>query len=83
MPDRPPLRPARSRLAGALLALAALAGCRPVLVCEVRYDHFSGTRFRHGTKFLRWRPDKRPEACTLDQVKPRAAGPLLAHLGAG
>lgn len=41
---------------------------RPVLVCEVRYDHFSGGRFRHGTKFLRWRPDKKPRACTFDQV---------------
>ena len=30
------------------------------LVCEVRYDHFSGERFRHGTKFLRWRPEKVP-----------------------
>ncbi len=54
---------------------------RPALVCEVRYDHVSGGRFRHGTKFLRWRPDKKPEACTFDQVRPRAAGPLLAHLG--
>ncbi|HVG10679.1 MAG TPA: ATP-dependent DNA ligase [Thermoanaerobaculia bacterium] len=41
----------------------------PVLVCEVRYDHFSGGRFRHGTKFLRWRPDKKPEACTFAQVR--------------
>jgi ATP-dependent DNA ligase len=54
---------------------------RPALVCEVRYDHFSGARFRHGTKFLRWRPDKRPQACTFDQLRPRAAGPLLEHLG--
>ena len=48
----------------------------PVLVCEVRYDHFSGGRFRHGTKFLRWRPDKKPESCTFAQVKrkPTAAG---------
>ncbi len=47
---------------------------RPKLVCEVRYDHFSGDRFRHGTRFLRWRPDKKPEDCTLAQVlgsKPR------------
>ena len=41
----------------------------PKLVCEVRYDHFTGGRFRHGTKFLRWRPDKKPEMCTMDQVK--------------
>lgn len=40
----------------------------PVVVVEVQYDHFSGDRFRHGTKFLRWRPDKNPEACTLAQV---------------
>jgi ATP-dependent DNA ligase len=40
----------------------------PALVCEVRYDHFSGDRFRHGTKFLRWRPDKAPRACTFEQL---------------
>jgi ATP-dependent DNA ligase len=39
------------------------------LVAEVQYDHFTGGRFRHGTKFLRWRPDKKPKACTIDQVK--------------
>lgn len=39
------------------------------LVAEVQYDHFSGGRFRHGTRFLRWRPDKKPKACTIDQVK--------------
>ena len=39
------------------------------LVCEVKYDHFSGGRFRHGTKLLRWRPDKQPRQCTIDQVK--------------
>ncbi|HWR35136.1 MAG TPA: ATP-dependent DNA ligase [Clostridia bacterium] len=44
----------------------------PKLVCEVRYDHFSGGRFRHGTKFLRWRPDKEPKACTFEQVERRA-----------
>jgi len=41
---------------------------RPVLVCEVRYDHFSEGRFRHGTKFLRWRPDKAARQCTFEQV---------------
>lgn len=40
----------------------------PKLVAEVRYDHFTGGRFRHGTKFLRWRPDKKPAMCTTDQV---------------
>ena len=50
----------------------------PKLVVEVRYDHFSAGRFRHGTKFLRWRPDKTPRACRMEQVK--TAGPPLALL---
>ncbi|MEX2145574.1 MAG: ATP-dependent DNA ligase [Candidatus Rokuibacteriota bacterium] len=50
---------------------------RPSLVCEVRYDHFSGGRFRHGTKFLRWRPDKAPTQCTYDQLARPAAIPPL------
>jgi ATP-dependent DNA ligase len=41
---------------------------KPTLVCEVRYDHFSGGRFRHGTKLLRWRPDKKARQCTFDQL---------------
>ena len=41
----------------------------PKLVIEVQYDHFTGDRFRHGTRFLRWRPDKPPKACSMDQVK--------------
>lgn len=47
----------------------------PKLVCEVQFDHFSGGRFRHGTKFLRWRPEKKPQSCTFDQlqVAPKAA----------
>jgi len=47
----------------------------PVLVCEVRYDHFAGGRFRHGTKFLRWRPDKKPAACTYGQVRSTVSVP--------
>ena len=39
------------------------------LVVEVKYDHFSGGRFRHGTSLLRWRPDKEPRQCTLAQVE--------------
>ena len=46
------------------------------LVCEVQYDHFSGGRFRHGCKFLRWRPDKDPRRCTYDQVIPGTGGDL-------
>jgi ATP-dependent DNA ligase len=40
----------------------------PELVVEVRYDHFTGGRFRHGTTFLRWRPDKEPRQCRMEQV---------------
>lgn len=38
------------------------------LVAEVQFDHFTGGRFRHGTKFLRWRPEKKPKQCDFDQV---------------
>jgi ATP-dependent DNA ligase len=38
-------------------------------VAEVAYDHLQGDRFRHGTTFVRWRPDKRPEACRYDQLE--------------
>ena len=41
----------------------------PRVVVEVAYDHFTGGRFRHGTKLLRWRPDKKPRQCTMDQVE--------------
>ena len=41
----------------------------PKIVVEVAYDHFTGGRFRHGTRFLRWRPDKNPRQCTMDQVE--------------
>jgi ATP-dependent DNA ligase len=44
----------------------------PKLVAEVRYDHISSDRFRHGTKFLRWRPDKAPRQCTFDQLQREA-----------
>ena len=42
---------------------------KPKLVCEVEYDYYSQGRFRHGSKFLRWRPDKKAKQCTLDQVE--------------
>ncbi len=42
---------------------------KPTLVVEVQFDHFTGGRFRHGTKFLRWRPEKSPRQCTIEQVK--------------
>ncbi len=48
---------------------------KPELVCEVRYDKLEGDRFRHGTRFLRFRPDKEPRQCTWEQVRPpRRAG---------
>jgi ATP-dependent DNA ligase len=48
-------------------------------VCEVQYDYFTQGRFRHGTKFLRWRPDKKPGMCTIDQVEaPRRRGSVAA-----
>jgi ATP-dependent DNA ligase len=49
---------------------------KPKLVIEVCYDHFSGERFRHGTAILRWRPDKAPRQCTLDQLKQKAVNPM-------
>jgi ATP-dependent DNA ligase len=42
---------------------------RPDLVVEVAYDHMQGTRFRHTAQFRRWRPDKRPDDCTFDQLE--------------
>jgi ATP-dependent DNA ligase len=49
----------------------------PKLVVEVQYDHFTGGRFRHGTKFLRWRPDKAPRQSLMSQVRlESAASPL-------
>jgi ATP-dependent DNA ligase len=47
---------------------AAWQPLRPTLVCEVRYDHVSDGRFRHGTRFLRWRADKAPAQCTDAQL---------------
>lgn len=42
---------------------------RPERVCEVRYDHMEGNRFRHTVQFLRWRPDRAPRECTYDQLE--------------
>jgi ATP-dependent DNA ligase len=53
----------------------------PKLVAEVCYDHFTGGRFRHGTRFLRWRPDKPPHQCTMDQVKAKKTNLLRMTLG--
>ena len=54
---------------------------RPELVVEVRYDHVSGGRFRHGTRLLRWRPDKAPRQCDMSQLHAEARpGELLRKL---
>jgi ATP-dependent DNA ligase len=45
---------------------------RPELVVEVRYDHVTADRFRHGTKLVRWRPDKSPKQCTFEQMQQEA-----------
>ncbi len=46
-------------------------------VVEVSYDHFTGGRFRHGTSILRWRPDKAPTQCTMDQLKQNSISPAV------
>jgi ATP-dependent DNA ligase len=53
---------------------------KPVLVVEVRYDQVTGRRFRHGTGFLRWRPDKDPKQCTFDQLAPELRPSELKEL---
>ena len=49
----------------------------PKLVVEVEYDHFTNGRFRHGTRIIHWRPDKKPRQCTLDQLGPEKRSPLV------
>jgi ATP-dependent DNA ligase len=53
---------------------------RPELVVEVRYDHVTGDRFRHGTKLIRWRPDKAPRQCTFDQLEREARPAVVAAM---
>ena len=55
---------------------------RPELVCEVRYDKLEKNRFRHGTRFIRFRPDKDPDQCTWRQVRPprRRGDPTVESL---
>ncbi len=55
---------------------------RPTIVCEVRFDKMEAERFRHGTRFLRFRPDKDPRQCTWDQVRPgrREGDPTISGL---
>lgn len=53
---------------------------RPELVVEVCYDHTTGNRFRHGTRLLRWRPDKEPQQCTFDQLEREPSPQVIAEL---
>jgi ATP-dependent DNA ligase len=53
---------------------------KPVLVVEVRYDQVTGRRFRHGTGFVRWRPDKDPKQCTFEQLAPELKPSELKEL---
>jgi ATP-dependent DNA ligase len=52
-------------------------------VCEVKYDHLQGDRFRHATTFLRWRPDKRPADCRYDQLEVTPPAELAQIFGPG
>ena len=54
----------------------------PGVVVEVSYDQLTGDRFRHATRFERWRPDKDPEACTIDQLE-RPEGPGFGDVVGG
>ncbi|HEY3911094.1 MAG TPA: ATP-dependent DNA ligase [Stellaceae bacterium] len=53
---------------------------RPELVVEVGYDQVTGGRFRHGTRLLRWRPDKAPGQCTFEQMPSEGGGQFVAEL---
>lgn len=54
----------------------AWTALEPKLVVEVSFDHVSGGRFRHGTTLLRWRPDKAPRQCTMEQLQQKASRAL-------
>jgi ATP-dependent DNA ligase len=54
---------------------------RPERVVEVRYDHMEGSRFRHTTQFVRWRPDRDPRSCTYDQLQEPVRFDLVEVLG--
>ena len=56
---------------------------RVELVCEVAYDHLQGDRFRHATRFLRWRPDRSPGQCTYAQLEETPAFELARMFGEG
>jgi ATP-dependent DNA ligase len=53
----------------------------PRLVCEVAYDHVDGDRFRHAARFVRWRPDREPRSCLLEQLEVPSRDPLEVLVG--
>jgi len=56
---------------------------RPELVCEVSYGQLQGDRFRHGTHFVRWRPDRQPPSCRYDQLEAPVPAELAQVFAAG
>jgi ATP-dependent DNA ligase len=56
---------------------------RPERVCEVKYDHLQGDRFRHAAVFLRWRPDRSPDDCTYEQLEVTAPYELAKVFSSG
>ena len=56
---------------------------KPNLVVEVVYDQVTNERFRHGTTFLRWRPEKKPRDCTFEQLQAEANPRIIARLLSG
>jgi ATP-dependent DNA ligase len=54
---------------------------KPKLVCEVHFTQMQGRRFRHASRFLRWRTDKAPKDCTFDQLDPPEPFELEKILG--
>jgi ATP-dependent DNA ligase len=52
---------------------SAWTSVAPEIVCEVSFDHLQGGRFRHASRFLRWRPDKAPRSCDFEQLSPPEA----------
>ena len=68
-PTAPASAGTASRAAGSPSEELVWEGLRPELVCEIQFDHITGERIRHGAKFVRWREDKSPRECLLDQLR--------------
>ena len=65
--------PPADRAAGRARPRRSWTSVSPELVCEVSFDHLQSGRFRHASRFLRWRPDKAPRDCDFDQLSPPEA----------